>query len=87
MQTQYEVSNFSRVTLLSKLNSSLVFHSLDMVHGGGGSVDGVDTCGGEVGGSMDGADTCGGEVGGGGGPCGGVEDVDRSGDEPDGVES
>jgi hypothetical protein len=25
MQTQYEVNNFSRVTLLSKLNSSLLF--------------------------------------------------------------
>jgi hypothetical protein len=32
MQTQYEVSNFSRVTLLSKLNSSPFFHILDMAH-------------------------------------------------------
>jgi hypothetical protein len=32
MQTQYEVNNFSRVTLLSKLNASLIFHSLDMAH-------------------------------------------------------
>jgi hypothetical protein len=57
--------------------------------GGGGwiNVDGADTCGGEAGGLVDGADTCGGEAGGGGGPCGGVEDVDGSGDEPDGVES
>jgi hypothetical protein len=32
MQTQYEVNNFSRVTLLSKLNSSPLFNSLDMAH-------------------------------------------------------
>jgi hypothetical protein len=32
MQTQYEVNNFSRVTFLSKLNSSPLFHSLDMAH-------------------------------------------------------
>jgi hypothetical protein len=32
MQTQYEVNNFSRVTLLSKLNSSPLFHSLDLAH-------------------------------------------------------
>jgi hypothetical protein len=32
MQTQYEVNNFSRLTFLSKLNSSLLFHSLDMAH-------------------------------------------------------
>jgi hypothetical protein len=32
MQTQYEVNNFSRVTLLSKLNSSPLFHSSDMAH-------------------------------------------------------
>jgi hypothetical protein len=39
------------------------------------------TCVGEEGGSMDGmVDSCGG-----GGPCGGVEDVDQSVDEPDGV--
>ena len=30
MQTQYEVNNFSIVTLLSKLNSSPFFHSSDM---------------------------------------------------------
>ena len=32
MQTQYEVNNFSRVNFLSKLNSSPLFHSLDMAH-------------------------------------------------------
>jgi hypothetical protein len=32
MQTQYEVNNFSRVTFLSKLNSSPLFHNLDMAH-------------------------------------------------------
>jgi hypothetical protein len=32
MQTQYKVNNFSRVTLLSKLNSSPFLHSLDMAH-------------------------------------------------------
>ena len=32
MQTQYEVNNFSRVTFISKLNSSPLFHSLDMAH-------------------------------------------------------
>jgi hypothetical protein len=32
MQTQYEVNNFSRVTLLSKLNSSPLLHSLDKAH-------------------------------------------------------
>jgi hypothetical protein len=30
MQTQCEVNNFSIVTLLSKLNSSPLFHSLDL---------------------------------------------------------
>jgi hypothetical protein len=29
MQTQYEVNNFSRVTFLSKFNSSPLFHSSD----------------------------------------------------------
>jgi hypothetical protein len=32
MQTQYEVNNFSRVTFLSKLNSSPLFHSSDLAH-------------------------------------------------------
>jgi hypothetical protein len=32
MQTQYEVNNFSRVTLLSKLNYSPLFHGLDIAH-------------------------------------------------------
>jgi hypothetical protein len=32
MLTQCEVNNFSRVTLLSKLNSSLLFHSSDLPH-------------------------------------------------------
>jgi hypothetical protein len=32
MQTQYEVDNFSRVTLLSNLNSSRIFHILDLAH-------------------------------------------------------
>jgi hypothetical protein len=32
MQTQYEVNNFSRVTFLSKLNSSPLLHILDMAH-------------------------------------------------------
>jgi hypothetical protein len=32
MQTQYEVSNFSRVTFLSKLNYSPLVHILDMTH-------------------------------------------------------
>ena len=32
MQTQYEVNNFSRVTLISKLNFSLLFHSSDLAH-------------------------------------------------------
>jgi hypothetical protein len=32
MQTQYEVNNLSKVTFLSKLNSSLVFHNVDMAH-------------------------------------------------------
>jgi hypothetical protein len=50
-------------------------------------VDGEDTCGGEAGGSVDGADSCGGEEGGGGGPCGRVENMDGSSDEPDGVGS
>jgi hypothetical protein len=50
---------------------------------------GSDTCGGEARGSVDGAtDSCGGESGGGGGgPCGGVEDVDGSVDELDVVGS
>jgi hypothetical protein len=55
---------------------------------GGLNMDGEDTCANKgARGSVDGADTCGGEVGGGGGPCGGVEDVDQFGDELDGVES
>jgi hypothetical protein len=32
MQTQYEVNNFSRVNLFSKLNSYPLFHSLDRAH-------------------------------------------------------
>jgi hypothetical protein len=32
MQTQYEVNNLSKVTLLSKLNYFPLFHSSDMVH-------------------------------------------------------
>jgi hypothetical protein len=32
MQTQYEVNNFSKVTFLSKLNSSPLFHSLDLAY-------------------------------------------------------
>ena len=32
MKTQYEVNNFSRVTLLSNLNFYPLFHSLDMAH-------------------------------------------------------
>jgi hypothetical protein len=32
MQTQYEVNNLSRVTLLSKLNYSPLFHSSDLTH-------------------------------------------------------
>jgi hypothetical protein len=32
MQTQYEVNNFFEVTLLSKLNSSPLFHSSDLSH-------------------------------------------------------
>jgi hypothetical protein len=32
MQTQYEVNNFSRVTLVSNLNSSRLLHILDMAH-------------------------------------------------------
>jgi hypothetical protein len=32
MQTQYEVNNFSRLTLLSKLNSSPIFYSSDLAH-------------------------------------------------------
>jgi hypothetical protein len=32
MQSDYEMNNFSRVTFLSKLNSSHVFHILDMAH-------------------------------------------------------
>jgi hypothetical protein len=52
-------------------------------------MDGVDTCGGEVGGLEDGSNTCGREARGGGkgGPCGEVEDMDLSSDEPNGVES
>jgi hypothetical protein len=32
MSTQYEVNNFSRVTFLSKLNSSPLFHISDLAH-------------------------------------------------------
>jgi hypothetical protein len=32
MQSEYEMNNFSRVTFLSKLNFSHVFHILDMAH-------------------------------------------------------
>ena len=32
MHAQYEVNNLSRVTLLSKLNYSPFFHSLDLAH-------------------------------------------------------
>jgi hypothetical protein len=32
MQTQYEVNNFSKVTLLSKFNSYHLFHSLDRAY-------------------------------------------------------
>jgi hypothetical protein len=32
MQNQCEVNNFSRVNFLSKLNSSLLYHSLDLAH-------------------------------------------------------
>jgi hypothetical protein len=32
MQTQYEVNNFSRITLLSKVEFVSLFHTLDMAH-------------------------------------------------------